>query len=63
MLKDQLRTQTYKNAIFRNPQDFKDKVVLDVGAGTGVLSMFCAQAGARKGTQLTIQLKYVTAST
>ena len=48
MLKDKVRTLAYKNAIFTNPKLFKGKVVLDVGAGTGILSMFAAKAGARK---------------
>ncbi len=49
MLKDSVRTSAYKDAILQNPTDFHDKVVLDVGAGTGILSLFCALAGARKG--------------
>lgn len=48
MLKDTVRTMSYRNAIFSNSEAFKDKVVLDVGAGTGILSMFAAKAGARK---------------
>lgn len=47
MLKDVVRTKTYQNVIYQNKHMFKDKVVLDVGAGTGILSLFCAKAGAR----------------
>merc|ERR1711865_866055 len=47
MLKDTVRTETYMHAIMKNRHLFKDKVVLDVGCGTGVLSMFAAQAGAK----------------
>ncbi|KAL1318808.1 hypothetical protein HN51_071098 [Arachis hypogaea] len=46
MLKDTVRTKTYQNVIYQNKFLFKDKVVLDVGAGTGILSLFCAKAGA-----------------
>ncbi|XP_078438183.1 arginine methyltransferase 11 [Wolffia australiana] len=47
MLKDTVRTKTYQNVIYQNKFLFKDKVVLDVGAGTGILSLFCAKAGAK----------------
>ena len=47
MLKDSVRTITYKNAILHNKHLFRDKVVLDVGCGTGILSMFAAKAGAK----------------
>lgn len=49
MLEDYVRTGGYHNAIVGNSRDFKDKVVLDVGAGSGILSMFAALAGAKKG--------------
>ncbi|XP_029385255.1 protein arginine N-methyltransferase 6 [Echeneis naucrates] len=48
MIADHVRTSSYRNAILRNSEFIRGKVVLDVGAGTGVLSVFCAQAGARK---------------
>jgi len=47
MLKDNVRTGTYKHAIYHNKHLFKDKIVLDVGCGTGILSMFAAKAGAK----------------
>ncbi|KAF8467949.1 protein arginine N-methyltransferase [Russula ochroleuca] len=46
MLKDTVRTGSYRAAIINNPHLFKDKTVLDVGCGTGILSMFAARAGA-----------------
>ena len=48
MLKDKVRTNAYRWAIEKNPHLFKDKVVLDVGCGTGILSMFAARAGAKR---------------
>lgn len=47
MLKDETRTLSYRNAIYQNPSMFEGKVVLDVGCGTGILSMFAARAGAK----------------
>lgn len=48
MLKDSIRTDSYRDFVYENKHVFKDKVVLDVGCGTGILSMFCAKAGAAK---------------
>ncbi|XP_076353690.1 histone-arginine methyltransferase CARMER-like isoform X2 [Tachypleus tridentatus] len=48
MMQDYIRTSTYQRAILSNVEDFKDKVVLDVGAGSGILSFFAIQAGAKK---------------
>ena len=47
MLKDKVRTGAYQKAILENSELFKNKIVLDIGSGTGILSFFAAQAGAK----------------
>jgi len=47
MLKDEVRTLTYRNSMINNKHLFKDKIVLDIGCGTGILSMFAKKAGAK----------------
>merc|ERR1712223_1476636 len=48
MMQDFVRTSTYQKAILDNPTDFAGKVVMDVGAGSGILSFFAQQAGAKR---------------
>eukprot|EP00210_Caulerpa_lentillifera_P006839 g6538.t1 len=48
MLEDHKRTGAYYDAVMQNKNLFKDSVVLDVGTGTGILSLFAALAGAAK---------------
>ena len=48
MLQDRIRTEAYQNAIINNPHIFKDKIVMDIGCGTSILSLFAAKAGAKK---------------
>jgi protein arginine N-methyltransferase 3 len=49
MLRDAARTGAYKRAIAMGSASvFKGAVVIDVGCGTGILSIFAAQAGAAK---------------
>ncbi len=48
MLQDSVRTVAYLNSVQKNPSNFYDKVVMDVGAGSGILSYFSAMAGAKR---------------
>lgn len=47
MIKDFTRTDAYRKAIEYNNEVFEGKVVLDVGCGSGILSIFAAKAGAK----------------
>lgn len=48
MIKDRPRMEAYARAVQRAEKDIRGKVVVDVGCGTGILSLLCARAGARK---------------
>ena len=47
MLQDYIRTGTYYEAILENRSDFDGKMVMDVGAGSGILALFAAQVDIR----------------
>ncbi|XP_039735729.1 protein arginine N-methyltransferase 2 isoform X1 [Pteropus medius] len=42
MLTDQPRTTKYHHVILQNRESLRGKVILDVGCGTGIISLFCA---------------------
>ncbi|KAL1204763.1 putative protein arginine N-methyltransferase 3 [Cardamine amara subsp. amara] len=48
MLSDKVRTEAYRDAILKNPTLLNGSVVMDVGCGTGILSLFAARAGASR---------------
>jgi predicted RNA methylase len=48
MLKDRARTEAYKNAIAKNRHLFEGKTILDIGTGTGILSLFAVTIGGAK---------------
>jgi type I protein arginine methyltransferase len=48
MLSDFVRTDSYRAAILNNSEVMKDKVVIDCGCGTSILSMFASKAGAKE---------------
>ena len=48
MVQDRVRTGAYDRFIRENSHLFQGKRVLDVGCGTGILSLMCARAGAKQ---------------
>ncbi|TSM60515.1 Protein arginine N-methyltransferase 2 [Bagarius yarrelli] len=43
MLSDRPRTETYRQVIVSNSAALKGKVVMDLGCGTGIISLFCSR--------------------
>ncbi|KAI4875464.1 hypothetical protein NFI96_011988, partial [Prochilodus magdalenae] len=43
MLADRPRTETYRQVIVRNSASLREKVVMDLGCGTGIISLFCGR--------------------
>ncbi|XP_051260137.1 protein arginine N-methyltransferase 2 [Dicentrarchus labrax] len=43
MLSDKSRTEAYRQVILSNCASLRNKVVMDLGCGTGIISLFCAQ--------------------
>ncbi|ERM98123.1 probable protein arginine N-methyltransferase 3 [Amborella trichopoda] len=48
MISDKVRMDAYRGAILGNPTLMNQATVMDVGCGTGILSLFAAQAGASR---------------
>ena len=48
MLGDVARTEAYQKAVVSNVDFVRGRTVLDVGCGSGILSMFCAREGQAK---------------
>lgn len=43
-----MRTTSYRDALLTNSHMFNNCTMLDVGCGTGILSMFAAKSGCKR---------------
>ncbi|XP_062194581.1 probable protein arginine N-methyltransferase 3 [Phragmites australis] len=63
MLGDKVRTDAYRDALLDNPSLMNGATVLDVGCGTGILSLFAAKAGASRVVAVDGSEKMVSVAT
>ncbi|XVE52324.1 hypothetical protein DITRI_Ditri02bG0113900 [Diplodiscus trichospermus] len=63
MISDKIRTDAYREALLKNPSLLNGAVVMDVGCGTGILSLFAAQAGASRVIAIEASEKMATVAT
>ncbi|KAE8684334.1 putative protein arginine N-methyltransferase 3 [Hibiscus syriacus] len=63
MISDKIRTDAYRQALLKNPSLLNGAVVMDVGCGTGILSLFAAQAGASRVISIEASEKMATMAT
>ncbi|XWS08261.1 hypothetical protein CRYUN_Cryun41cG0064800 [Craigia yunnanensis] len=59
-ISDKVRTDAYRQALLKNPSLLNGAVVMDVGCGTGILSLFAAQAGAPRVISIEASEKMAT---
>ncbi|KAK8938513.1 putative protein arginine N-methyltransferase 6.1 [Platanthera zijinensis] len=59
-LHDRVRTEAYRDAIRQHQNSIEGKVVMDVGCGTGILSIFCALAELPQFRFLALQFSRLT---
>ncbi|XP_021299978.1 probable protein arginine N-methyltransferase 3 [Herrania umbratica] len=63
MISDKVRTDAYREALLKNPSLLNGAVVMDVGCGTGILSLFAAQGGASRVIAIEASEKMSTVAT
>ncbi|XP_050235016.1 probable protein arginine N-methyltransferase 3 [Mercurialis annua] len=63
MISDKVRMDAYRQALLKNPSLLTGAVVMDVGCGTGILSLFAAQAGASRVIAVEASEKMATVAT
>ncbi|KAE8713842.1 putative protein arginine N-methyltransferase 3 [Hibiscus syriacus] len=63
MISDKIRTDAYRQALLKNPSLLNGAVGMDVGCGTGILSLFAAQAGASRVISIEASEKMATVAT
>ncbi|KAK8299144.1 hypothetical protein V6Z11_D05G303700 [Gossypium hirsutum] len=63
MISDKIRTDAYRQALLKNHSLLNGAVVMDVGCGTGILSLFAAQAGASRVISIEASEKMATVAT
>lgn len=56
MLSDKSRTEAYRQVILSNSASLRCKVVMDLGCGTGIISLFCAQLAQPSAVMPTVWL-------
>lgn len=58
MLSDKSRTEAYRQVILNNSASLRNKAVMDLGCGTGIISLFCARLAQPSAVMSTMWLAW-----